>query len=108
MSLQEPLLLGGMALVTFSIRYILFALADHFKMPAPLERALFYVPPAVLTAILVPEVLKPGGEWSLTWRNPYLLGALAALAGGLVFKKNILMGAIVTGLAVFFSARFFF
>lgn len=106
MTLAEILMLAGMMLVTFSVRYILLALADRFTMPPLMEKALFYVPPAVLTAITVPAVLLPRGEWDLTISNPYIIGALAAVAGGYIFRKHILMGSIVMGMMAFFFWRF--
>ncbi len=102
------LMLGGMALITFLIRYVLLGLAGRFTMPALMERALNYVPPAVLTAIFLPELLQPGGAWNLHWNNAYLIGGLAALGGGLLFKRSSLMASIVLGLAVFYLWRFLF
>lgn len=108
MTLQEILMLTGMFAVTFTIRYILLAMADRFQMPDLMERALYYVPPAVLTAILVPAVLLPQGEWDISFSNAYIFGALAAVAGGVILRKHTLMASIVSGLAVFFIWRFLF
>ncbi|MDC7235054.1 MAG: AzlD domain-containing protein [Spirochaetales bacterium] len=108
MTTVEIIMLFGMFAVTFSIRYILLAAADRFQMPELMERALYYVPPAVLTAILVPAVLLPQGVWELTLSNAYIFGALAAVAGGVILRKHTLMASIVSGLAVFFIWRFLF
>lgn len=108
MTLQEIQMLAGMFVVTFVIRYILLAVADHFRMPRLMERALYYVPPAVLTAILIPAVLLPRGEWDISLSNAYLFGALAAVAGGVTLRKHTLMASIVSGLVVFFVWRFLF
>jgi len=108
MNLHETLMIAGMAVVTFGIRYVLLAVADRFQMPPLMERALYYVPPAVLTAIIVPSVLLPGGRWDLTLGNAYLFGAVAALGGGIIFRKHTLMASISIGLLVFFIWRFFF
>ncbi len=108
MTLFEVVMLAGMAAVTFLIRYILLALADRFTMPPVMERALYYVPPAVLTAILLPAVLLPRGEWDLSIGNAYIFGALAAVAGGVIFRKHTLMASIGWGLAVFFLWRYLF
>src|SRR5207302_6158295 len=51
---NEVLLIAGMALVTLAIRYPLLALVGKVSLPEPVLRALKYVPPAVLTAIIVP------------------------------------------------------
>ena len=108
MTFHEIIMLAGMFAVTFFIRYILLAAAERFTMPDLMERALYFVPPAVLTAILVPAVLLPQGEWDLSLSNAYIFGGLAAVAGGVLLRKHTLMASIVSGLAVFFVWRFFF
>ena len=50
--MNEFLLVGGMFLVTFLVRYLPFGLAGSLQIPEPLERALRYVPVAVLMAIV--------------------------------------------------------
>ena len=106
MTHNEIILIAGMVAVTFSIRYILLALADKFELPSLLKQALSYVPPAVLTAITVPAILMTDTGMDLSLRNPYLIGALAAVAAGVISKK--LMVTIVTGMVVFFIYRFLF
>lgn len=100
-------MITGMTVVTFSIRYILLALADHFTLPPVVQRALGFVPPAVLTAITVPAVLVPAGDIDFSLSNPYLVGALAAVGAGLLFRKQTLLASISVGLAVFFLWRQF-
>jgi len=98
----ELYMLGGMVLVTFAIRYTPFAVAGRVEFPERLIRALRYVPPVVLTAIIVPAVLMPGGDTiQLSLTNAYLIGALVA---GLVgwFSQNLLL-TIVVGMAAFWG-----
>jgi len=93
-------LIGGMALVTFLIRYTMFALGERVKFPDLLIRALHYVPPAVLTAITVPAVLMPGGDkLKLSYTNPYLLGAVVACGVGW-FSRSLLL-TIAVGMVAF-------
>ncbi len=95
-------LVGGMALVTFSIRYALLPFSGKIKLSAGIQRALGYVPPAVLTAIIVPMSLMPDGSTvQLSYANPYLIGALATVAIGW-FGKNLLL-TIVGGMGVFLA-----
>lgn len=98
--METLLLVGGMALVTFSIRYILLPLSGRLKFSDGMRRALSYVPPSVLTAIIVPAALIPNGHnLNLSWANPYLAGAvITALIGW--FTKNLLV-TIVGGMAGF-------
>lgn len=93
-------LVTGMMLVTFSIRYILLPLSGRIRFSDSMQRALGYVPPAVLTAIIVPAALIPDGQTlSISWTNPYCVGAVVtALIGW--FSKNLLI-TIVGGMAVF-------
>jgi len=106
MSVNEMIMILGMMAVTFGIRYILLALADHFVLPAVAERALRYIPPAVLTAITVPVVLMPRGKIEISLHNASLFGALAAVAAGCYFRKHSLLASIGGGLLVFFLWRY--
>jgi branched-subunit amino acid transport protein len=103
MTMNEIILIGGMALVTFAIRYSMFAVAGRVEFPQRLESALRYVPPAVLTAIIVPAVLipSPGTEIVLSYTNPYLVAALFAFGVGWV-SKNLLL-TIVLGMIAFWA-----
>ncbi|HEY9889400.1 MAG TPA: AzlD domain-containing protein [Candidatus Obscuribacterales bacterium] len=100
MNQSEIMLIGGMALVTFLIRYPILALSGRLQLPERWLQALNYVPPAVLTAIIVPAVLVEENALWLGWQNPRLAGAIAALAIGL-WRKNLLL-TILVGMAVFF------
>ena len=93
-SLNEFYMVAGMALVTFGIRYIMFPISGRFQFPELFNRGLKYVPPAVLTAIIVPSVLMPDGNTlNLKLTNPYLVGAIAACVIGGLFK-NLLFAKI--------------
>ncbi|MEO0869430.1 MAG: AzlD domain-containing protein [Cyanobacteria bacterium J06642_11] len=95
---DEVWLLGGMTLVTFLIRYPLLAMSDRITLPPRLLQALNYVPPAVLTAIVVPAVLV-SGDGGFGVHNSRLMGALAALVIGL-WQKNLLL-TILVGMGTF-------
>ena len=101
MTSSEWIMILGMVAVTFGIRYFLFALADHITMPPLMEAALQYIPPAVLVAITVPAVLRPRGEWFVSWTNPYLVAALVATLAGILTRN--LLATIAIGLAAFFA-----
>lgn len=96
-------MISGMTVVTFGVRYFLFALAERIRMAPWIEASLKFIPPAVLTAITLPAVLLPRGEWHLSFSNPYLVAALAATAAG-VLTKNLL-ATIAVGLSAFFAYR---
>jgi branched-subunit amino acid transport protein len=69
----------AMGLVTFGLRLSLIALLGRFEVPPLISRALRFVPPAVLSAIALPELLQPGGHLNLTLGNARLLAGLLAV-----------------------------
>jgi len=104
--MNELFLIGGMALVTFGIRYSMFAVAGRVEFPARLINALRYVPPAVLTALIVPAVLIPNGAGvQISYTNPYLVGAFVAFGVGW-FSRNLLL-TIVMGMLAFWGWQWF-
>ncbi len=105
--LNEICMVAGMTMVTFAIRYIMFPISGRFQFPKLFEQGLRYVPPVVLTAIIVPSVLMPGGgALNLKLSNPYLIGALAACVMAGVFKNLLL--TIVMSMVVFLGAQWVF
>lgn len=98
--MEHLLMVAGMAAVTFMIRYSLLPLSGRIHFSEGLQRALGYVPVAVLTAIIVPAVMMPDGHnLQIAWSNPYLVGAVLTTAIGLV-GRNLLV-TIVGGMVVF-------
>ncbi len=98
--METVYLIVGMALATFSIRYVLLPFSGRIRFSDRMQRALHYVPPAVLTAIIVPAVLLPDGTTlNLSWSNAYLAGAMATYAIGKV-NGNLLI-TIIGGMIVF-------
>jgi len=105
--LNEVLLIGGMAAVTFAIRYPVLALLGRIELPKPALRALRYVPAAVLTAIIVPAVLIPdGGQIRFGLGNSMLIAAVVATL--VSWRTKNLLLTIVIGMAVLFGWRFLF
>jgi branched-subunit amino acid transport protein len=73
------LIIIATGLITYGIRLSLIILYGKHEMPLRLQQALRYVPPAVLSAIIFPEVLLTSGNLNMTLENPRLLaGVLAA------------------------------
>lgn len=103
MRLEEALMIAGMAAVTFGIRYFLLGLADRVRLAPWIESSLNFIPPAVLTAIIVPAVLLPRGEFDLSFANAYLVAAAATTAAGIVSRN--LLATIAIGLGAFFGYR---
>ncbi|MBM3126528.1 MAG: AzlD domain-containing protein [Chloroflexi bacterium] len=98
MSLWLILLLGG--LITFGLRFSLIYLFGRFEVPGTMRRALHYVPPAVLAALIFPELFLNNGEFSITALNPRLLAGLIAILTAW-YSRNTLV-TITTGMIALF------
>lgn len=106
MNVWLVMLLGG--LITFAIRFsLIYLLADgRFKIPETMRRALHYVPPAVLSAIIFPELFVRNGALALSLDNTRLLAGLIAIAVAW-FSKNTLL-TILAGMAALFVLQWLF
>lgn len=95
MSLWLTILLAG--LLTFGTRLSFILLLDRIKVPDWFRRGLRYVPAAVLSAIILPELATRNNALELSGRNPQLwAGALAVLVAWRT--KNMLL-TILAGMA---------
>lgn len=93
----------GMFLVTFSIRFVLFAGAHKANIPDWLEGALKFVPVAVLTAIIAPMALTDDTGMAIRLTNPWFVGALVSVIVGLLFQRQLL--TISLGVVAFFTVK---
>ena len=93
------LMLAGMVVVTYGIRLSFLVFGHRRTFPRWLERALRYVPAAVLTALVVPMALAPQGVVDLSLHNAYLPGTVAAVAIALWSRQTL--AAILGGFAVY-------
>ncbi|MCU1716865.1 AzlD domain-containing protein [Pseudomonas sp. 5P_3.1_Bac2] len=100
------LLMLGMALITFTLRYSLFAL-PNLRFSPLMRQAMHYVPTAVLSAIVLPGMLLPDGQhWALAWDNAYLVAGIAAIVIA-AWTRHLLL-TIAGSLLVFFLLRWSF
>ncbi len=80
--------LGGLA--TFLTRLSFILLVGRREIPDWLRRSLRFVPPAVLTAIIIPELLLPGGRLDISIGNERLLAGLLAVLVAWKTRNTIL------------------
>ena len=73
------LIVIAMGIVTFGIRLFPIVLLGRIEIPLIVQRALRFVPPAVLTAIVVPELLYHNGQVDVSLMNVRLLAGLIAI-----------------------------
>jgi branched-subunit amino acid transport protein len=80
MTLSEAALVLGMALVTFAVRYPALALITRATLPPRVLATLKFVPPAVLTALIVPALLAPDGDQlNFSLHNDFLVAGLVTM-----------------------------
>jgi branched-subunit amino acid transport protein len=106
MTITELLIVLGMAAVTFGVRYPVLALVGKVQLPPRVIRALKYVPPTVLTAIIIPEVLIPNRELRLAPDSPYLIAGVIATV--VAWRTKNLLLTILLGMGAFWLSRALF
>ncbi len=104
MNIWLTMILGG--LLTYGMRLSFIYLFGRFEIPEVIRRALRFVPPAVLSAIVIPELLMPSGTLDFSLGNHRLLaGAVAILVAA--WTKNTLL-TILVGMAALTIFQFVF
>jgi len=103
MNIWLVMLLGG--LITFGMRFSLIYLFGRFEVPETIRKALHYVPPAVLSAIIFPELFLRDGTLDLSLENTRLLAGLVAILVAW-FSKNTLV-TILAGMLALFLLKLF-
>ena len=88
MNIWLVMIAGG--LLTFATRLSFILLIGRGDMPAWLRRGLHYVPIAVLTAIIIPELLLHSGSLDLSLGNSRLLAGLLAIAVAFTTRSALL------------------
>ena len=88
MNIWLAMILGG--LLTFGMRFSFIYLFGRFEVPETMRRALRFVPPAVLSAIVFPELLIRSGSLDLSLENTRLLAGIAAILIALITKNTLL------------------
>jgi branched-subunit amino acid transport protein len=73
------LIVVAMGFVTFGIRLIPIVLLGRIEISLVVQRALRFVPPAVLTAIIVPELLYHNSQIDVSLTNVRLIAGLIAI-----------------------------
>ena len=102
--MNEALLILGMTAVTFGARFIPMALLRRFTLPEPVSRALSFVPPVVLMAIVAPAMLLPAdNRLDVSLGNAYLWVGLVSFA--IAWRWKNLLLTIVAGMGVFLLWR---
>lgn len=102
MNIWLVFLLGG--LLTFGMRFAFIYLLGRFEIPETMRRGLRFVPPAVLSAIVVPELLIQSGQVNFSLTNTRLLAGIVAVLVAWKTKNTLL--TILAGMAALLILEF--
>ncbi|SHE52001.1 AzlD domain-containing protein [Desulforamulus putei] len=86
----------GMMIVTYIPRMLPLAILSRINISKGLLNWLSYVPVAVLSALLAPEILMKDGQLQINLSNTYLLAAIPCFIAGF-YSKSIFL-TVVTGM----------
>lgn len=95
MSIWLTILLAG--LMTFATRLSFIFLLDKIKVPGWFRRGLRFVPVAVLSAIILPELTSPTGTLNLSWHNSQLFAGIIAIL--IAWRTRNIILTILAGMA---------
>jgi branched-subunit amino acid transport protein len=98
------MVIGGA--ITFAIRFSLIYLLGEgrFEIPETMRRALHYVPPAALSALIFPELFLRNGEPAIAADNHRLLAGLVAVLMAWLSKNTLI--TILAGMIAFFLFQY--
>lgn len=94
MNIWLVMLLGGA--LTFGMRMLFIYLFGRFEIPVVVKRALRFVPPAVLSAIIAPALFMPENTLDVSLGNDHLLAGVVAILVAWRTKSTLL--TIVAGM----------
>lgn len=87
--------IGLIAVLGFMLRAVFILAADRVaQLPESFQQVLWMIPPAAFAALVLPAVLRPGGEWS--GFSPELVAA--ALAALVAWRTRSITWTIVVGM----------
>lgn len=90
------------SVVTYLLRAVFLLGIDYFEgFPPTLERLLAFFPIAVLSALVVPNLLVVDGGLSVGVDNPRLIAGLVAF--GVAWYSDNLLATVGIGMAVFWA-----
>jgi branched-subunit amino acid transport protein len=95
----------GMMIVTFLPRLLPIWLLSSRRLPDFVERWLYFIPPSVLAALLLPELLGKNNRIDPAANQVYLIAALPAFL--VVWRTRSMFAAVIVGMLVVAGLRFF-
>jgi branched-subunit amino acid transport protein len=89
---------------TFALRASFIELGGRFALPAPVSRALRFLPAAVLSAIILPAILRgEAGGLYFGLDNPRLIAGIAAAL--IAWKTKSVLATLAAGMGVLWATQ---
>jgi branched-subunit amino acid transport protein len=95
------ILVLGMALVAYLFRASFFFAGERLALPPLVQRALDFVPPAVLAALVLPVFVDVGAPWGRLETAQLIAGVAGALAA---YRTRSIPLTVVVGMGVLWLA----
>jgi branched-subunit amino acid transport protein len=102
MSLWVVFILGGLA--TYGMRLSFIYLLGRVQVPERMRGALRFVAPAVLSAIVAPELIMPGGVTDISLHNYRLIAGMMAVL--VAWRARNTFVTIAAGMALLILLQF--
>jgi branched-subunit amino acid transport protein len=96
MNIWWVMVIGG--LLTFGIRLSFIAIEGKFEPPKLVRRALRFIPPAVLSAIILPELVLHTGKMDISAGNLRLMAGLIAMV--IAWRTKNALITIIAGMCL--------
>ena len=96
--MSDWLIILGMGVITHGLRLSMILSAGRLTISPPLRRALRFAPAAVLSAIILPEMLQPGGGLDISLGNERLLAGMVAIA--VAWRTQNMLWTVGVGMVV--------
>ena len=97
------IIIAALGIGTFAIRLSFIQLAGRFSLPPETGRALRFVPAAVLSALILPAVLRTADGLEASLDNPRLVAAI--LAALVAWWTKSVLATLAIGMAVLWSLQ---
>jgi len=91
-------------ILTFGIRLSFIVILDRWQPPDLIQRSLRFVPVAILTAIIVPELVMPGGTVDISISNLRMLAGIVAML--VAWKTKNIVWTIIAGMGALLGLQY--
>jgi branched-subunit amino acid transport protein len=97
------LIMTALAVGTFLIRISFILLLSDRDVPALLSSALRFIPPAVLLALVIPQILTRQGVMQISLANPQVIAGIVASV--VAWRTRSVLFTILSGMLVLWTLQ---